>query len=295
MCLSDSCLFSFLDLYYTHRPRQAEYKGKENFHMPNETTNKFSLVDLPEIPNSVDNAFQNLIDKPTKNIGETFANIWFLVFGGLSQMADKKKMKYAMDLEQYKLELEKSISRIPADRKIEPSIQVTAQALENSKYCIEEPELRTMFSSLISNSMNLDYLSDVHPSFAEMIKQMSPLDAQLLKIFKDGPPSGFPICDFHRKADNGTYYVLAENVFVEFQPENPREVSRALTSLSRLGLLSLSQEVYLANDALYKKFETCEFYKNFKDSFPSANITIKKRKATLTPLGNSFVKVCIPD
>lgn len=29
MCLSDSCLFSFFALYYTHRPRQAEYKGKE--------------------------------------------------------------------------------------------------------------------------------------------------------------------------------------------------------------------------------------------------------------------------
>ena len=119
--------------------------------------NKFSLIDLPDIPDSVDNAFKNLTDKPTQNAGQTFGDIWYLVFGSISHAADKKRMKYAQDLENYRQELDQSINSIPEDKKIDPSIQITAQALENSKYCVSSEELRSMFVKLISGTMNKDF------------------------------------------------------------------------------------------------------------------------------------------
>lgn len=54
-----------------------------------ETTNKFSLIDLPDIPDSIDNAFKNLSDSLTKNIGKTFADIWFLVLKHFSDRHEK--------------------------------------------------------------------------------------------------------------------------------------------------------------------------------------------------------------
>lgn len=263
--------------------------------MSEETTNKFCLVDLPNLPPSVDKAFQNLTEKPTKNAGETFGDIWYLVFGGLSHLADKRKLRYAAELEKYKAELDESISSIPPEKKVEPSIQVTAQALENSKYCVEEPELRKMFSALISNSMNCDYAEDIHPSFAEMIKQMSPLDGQILKVFKNGPSNGFPICAYHLSKENGGYRVLAENIFLEIQIEDPFESSKSLTSLSRFGLLSIPSGIYLNNPELYKKFEEHPLYHFFKEHYHNGTVTIEKMKANLTPLGKSFVRSCIPD
>ena len=97
--------------------------------MSNETTNKFSLIGLPDVPDSVDSAVKNLTDETTKNIGQTFGDLWYLVFGGISHAADKRQMKYAADLEQYKKELTNSINEIPKEKKIEPSFQTTAQAL----------------------------------------------------------------------------------------------------------------------------------------------------------------------
>ena len=51
--------------------------------MSNETTNKFSLIGLPDVPDSVDSAVKNLTDETTKNIGQTFGDLWYLVFGGI--------------------------------------------------------------------------------------------------------------------------------------------------------------------------------------------------------------------
>lgn len=137
--------------------------------MSDESTNKIALVNLPDMPESVDNALTNLTDSPTKNAGQTFGDLWYLVFGGISHAADKKRMKYAADLEKYRNELSDAISKIPDDKKMEPSFQVTAQALENSKYCVSSETLRTMFVKLISGSMNQNTESLVHPCFPSIL------------------------------------------------------------------------------------------------------------------------------
>lgn len=263
--------------------------------MSSETTNKFGIIDLSEVPDSVDNAIKNLTNEPTANMGKTFGDIWFLVFGSISQLADKRRMKYAKELENFNAELSNSISKIPAEKKLEPSIQITAQALENSKYCIEEKELRQMFTALITNSMNIDFKADAHPSFAEMIKQMSPLDAEILKIFKNGPKNGFPLCDYRLELIDGGYVTLADQIFLEGSLLDTSSCSLALTSLERFGLLSIPPGTSLRDDSFYKKFEEHPLYQYFQDCYPENKITINRGKVALTILGHSFVKVCIPD
>ena len=86
--------------------------------MSENSQNKLGLINLPELPDSVDNAVKNLTDSPTKNMGETLGDLWYLVFGGISAKADKKRLAYAYDLEQYKNELSQSIEQIPDDKKL---------------------------------------------------------------------------------------------------------------------------------------------------------------------------------
>lgn len=124
---------------------------------------KKSLIDL--VPDSVDNAVKNITDKPTQNIGTTLADIWYLVFGGISQAADKKKLKYSYALQKMEEELKEDISKIPENKLVEPDIQVIAQALEAAKYCVEKEELRHMFVKLITSSLNEDLYDDVHPIY----------------------------------------------------------------------------------------------------------------------------------
>ena len=258
--------------------------------------NKPSFIQLPH---SLDNAVENLTDKPTKSVGATLSDIWFLVFGGISHTAEKKRLEYAADLEKFRLDLEEKTSRIPDEKKIDPSIQVTAQAIDDSKYCVQDSSLRSMFVSLISNSMNSDYASEVHPSFSGMIKQMSCLDGKLLWIFKHGPSEGLPLCDYRKENVDGSFESLVENVFLDMPGYDIHSISRSITSLERFGLLTIPPFIELAPEEgtnnVYQKFENAPLYHELQANYSGSKITICHRKVNLTPLGRSFVKVCIPD
>lgn len=144
---------------------------------------KKSLINL--MPESIDNMIKNVTDKPTQNIGTTLADIWYLVFGSFSHATDMRKLKYSYDLQEFEKELKEKINEIPEDERVEPDIQVIAPALEAAKYCIGKEELRKLFVELISNSIDKYYSKDVHPMFAEIIKQLSSVDALVLKnIYK---------------------------------------------------------------------------------------------------------------
>lgn len=259
--------------------------------MDNKTVN--TLINA-ELPPSVDNALNNLTDKPSLAIGTTFSDIWYLVFGGVSYLAEKKKIAYTHKLELFRKELDDSIKQIPPEKLVEPSIQITAQALENSKYCIESDELRKMFTALISNSMNTDFSKDVHPSFAEILKQMSPLDAVIIKTFKDSSVSGFPICQYKLLRNPG-YRVLLDNVFLAHPNTYPPDNSLSISSLSRLGLLDISYVEWIINEDLYVPFKDHPWYKLLQGEFPNQTVDIQKGLVRLTPLGRSFTRVCVPD
>lgn len=147
--------------------------------------NKKSLIDL--VPDSVDNAIKNITDKPAQNMGTTFADIWYLVFGDISHAADKRRLKYSYALQEFENELKEKISKIPEEKLIEPDMQVTAQALNTAKYCVEKKELREMYANLISSSLNIDTTDFVHPSFSNTINQLTPQDAKLLQKFNRMP------------------------------------------------------------------------------------------------------------
>ena len=123
-----------------------------------------------------------------------------LVFGGISQLAEKRKLKYAKDLEEFKQSLSSKITSIPKENRVEANTQIVMPALENAKYCVEEPSLREMFANLISSSLDIEKQDIVHPSFSDILKTMTPLDAQNLKLIFDNYQ--LPICNIVRTSDS---------------------------------------------------------------------------------------------
>lgn len=137
--------------------------------MSKDITNNFSVLNA-DLPESVDNALKNLTDLPSKNVGQTLSDCWFLVFGGISQLAEKRKLKYAKDLEEFKQSLSSKITSIPKENRVEANTQIVMPALENAKYCVEEPSLREMFANLISSSLDIEKQDIVHRFFFGYIK-----------------------------------------------------------------------------------------------------------------------------
>lgn len=257
-------------------------------------TTKKSLINL-ELPDFVDKAGENLTAPVTTNAGQTFGDICFLVFGGISHLAEKRKLKYAVELEKFKKELDEKINTIPEEKRIEPNMQTVGPALENSKYCVESEEIRKAFANLISRSMNQDYFQYVHPSFADMLKQMSPLDAQNLLLFK--MKKSYPICDVHyEKHDSPGYRTIFHDLFIaNCQQDNYELQAQSISSLLRFGLVNIPATSSLADSTLYDEFETNPIYLALKAGIPEeiGKVTLKRKKIDITLLGEAFIRACL--
>ena len=253
-----------------------------------------------------DSAIKNIAEKPAQSIGTTFNDIWFLIFGGISEKAEKKRLQVAKNIEDFRNELHEKTEQIPNEKRIDPDFQTVSLSLENAKFAINVKEIRDMFSTLVASSMNSDLSDSVHPSFAEMIKQMSPRDAIVAKrvlstatfpvikirkqeksesLFKE---SDFEHFKFSKTGSDHIHHLAAiENI------DDLYDIPPCLNNLERLGLIQISYEQYFTNPIQYTEIQKRLSFQSYevpgKENYEIAYIA---GMITVTPLGRNFASVC---
>ena len=264
-----------------------------------DTENKTVGIEI-NVPECLNEAAGNLANPLTKSVGQTMADIWDIVFGGVGEFAERKRLQHAHKLEQFKAELERKVDSIPPEKLVPPDTQVVAGALSDARYCVEKDELRQMFSNLIAASLNSDTVHDVHPSFSNIIRRMSPFDANILLRFRKD--SQKPIVHFVLNLKSGRTVTLRQNIISsELNSDNLRQESRSLEVLKSLGLIDIDFSRQLADDIEYDAFLTNPLYVALKNDPETVRtihpdytrIECMKGIVSLTDLGKQFLKVCL--
>ena len=122
--------------------------------------------------------------------------------------------------------------------------------------------------NLISSSLSNKYCAYVHPSFSEIIKQMTPLDARNMVIFSK--KSFYPICNYRIYYKDNSFDDYYKNIFLS-NTEETRLVNQAVSvsSLERLGLIEVCFDMIIRNTKrtfsllrilswMIKKSQTCQ-------------------------------------
>lgn len=97
----------------------------------------------------------------------------------------KANALFKYKLKDFKNELEQKLSSIPEKKLVEPDLMIAGPALEALKYTYDKDELRNMYLNLLTSSMNKDIKDKAHPSYVEIIRQLTPLDAKVFKRLQD--------------------------------------------------------------------------------------------------------------
>lgn len=263
----------------------------------------FAPIDLSE---SANNAVKNVTDRPTAEIGQTLGDIWFLIFGGISHQAEKRRIKYAHAIEEYEGNVANKVLSIPEERLKEPDFQVIGQALEDSKYCVENEDVRSLFENLIASSVDKAKEEFVHPSFSGMIKQMSALDAKNMSLYRD--VQQIPIVEYRLVKVNNTFTTIQQNyVLANLDIATVPQQQASFSSLQRFGLIDIDYTVFIPGETVYSDFENTDIMRQIRDfvvptpdggfSRPEDDEVYKEAKivkgrALITPLGENFIKAC---
>ncbi len=224
--------------------------------------------------------------------GQVLDDMMTLVgFEKLHEVAEKKRAMREQNIKEYKNSIATEIAKIQEENIQEPPLSIVGPALEASKYYVEEDELRSMFATLIASSMDKSKEDKTHPSFVEIIKQLSTLDAKILLSFKNS--HSHPIGKLIEERPNG-YFVIVDNFYLHETIENYYlpDISASVSNLTRLGLIEITDQEIIKSE-YFMNNKTVTSYINSRINIDKSVLKMKSKRLDVTPYGKNFIWSCI--
>lgn len=191
--------------------------------------------------------------------------------------------------------LEKKLQNKDVEDIVAPESYIAVPALQAISYSMDNEVLRNMYANLLANSMDINFKDSVHPSFVDIIKQMSPNDA---KIYKEIYLSKVrPIMDLSMSIDNsGQNDYLYDITWIDsFDYET---IAVCISNLVRMGLIEIDNGSSYTVDSNYDLIRNKNEYIQYKqkyDNVPNVKISESKHFIKITALGKLFYTICVKD
>lgn len=206
------------------------------------------------------------------------------------------KQEYSLQ-ETDKLLAEK-LKNIPVEKITTPEGYVGVPALQAIAYSMDSEELRELYANLLASAMDTDMKDKAHPSFVELIKQMSPNDAIVFKIIYEAPVA--PVVDLCIRAEpkDGDRGGDFEHVFnITWIKNIPYEkVLISLDNLLRLGLIEIPFGLSYAHKENYEIVKSNPEYTLLRQKLEELNrgsIKVDEKVIRKTALADSFYETCV--
>lgn len=237
-----------------------------------------------DIAKSTIKSIGNIISLPFKAIDAALTPI--------KKWIDKKNFNYEKTREL----LAEKLKNTNETQIVEPEAYVAVPALQQLSYSYDSEDLRQLYANLLASSMIEDTKWNVHPSFVEIIKQLSPADARAMNVINN--PEYLTVMTLAiREIKTDTYINLIKNYSVDLIGLYPddQQLSSSLENLQRLGLININYNVMVRPDSKYEPYETDPLFSKIRDYFKDNKeneMAYKKGLIELTDFGISFCKIC---
>lgn len=281
----------------------------------------------PMLMSAFSGALGGLMTKAFDGPLNSVQDVWFATVGyKTALLRQKAEERNKLQIEAYAKDIASEVAKIPENSIKEPDYSILGPAFEASTYYVNNETVRGMFAKLVASSVDKRKENVTRSAFVEFIKQMSIIDAGLLK--KLAPMNSAPIANLQTlfPGDGNTPF-KSEIVSMDF--ENNLVIRKSLPSaiinLDRMGLIKVDYSSwknlfnydenfkqtpeYMELDANIKQ-EHVKYSKTLDDiktfhvnvkpgAIPTLEKIIKtkasigKGQMFLTNLGEDFISVCL--
>ena len=155
-------------------------------------------------------------------------------------------------------ELATRAAHIPDEAIKSPLPSVALPAMQGLGWSLEEPDLKEMYLNLLVTATDGRHPERAHPSFADIIKQLSATEAQSLLLALGVPKATFAIAQLRASMQDapGAFGVIVDNLFEPFDGvlrDRFEDESEGvwIANWERLGLLTTSYSQRIAAAEAY--------------------------------------------
>lgn len=233
------------------------------------------------------------------------------------------KEKVDFSIAKTKEELKTRLDQIPKSQLRQPPTYMVASIMPNLVVYADYEYLRKMFINLLASSMDSEKETTAHPSFNEIIKNLSPLDAKILtsEIFQN---DSFPVYDFRYQKDTIARIVVKGcpldffspttgvpliknfiNVLDQLPIEEISQIDASIENLRYLGVIEVEDDRHWTSSQLYErdisavetikeKLEEIVRTKGSKvDGVSNPVVAVRPKCGRITIRGRNFLNTCL--
>lgn len=248
-----------------------------------------------------------------------------LVSGMVNRFLDTKNKRFQRNTQKLIELADKEIAGLPPEKISEPDGRLILLLLQLN--CVTDDELlRGYFAKLLASSMKIETQTVAHISFANILSQLSPAEALLMKstsVLRDNNPVAR--ISYQKRADRDEQHVgiygkdykgqtFADNdLFFEFfkgevmlshvtlfdRDLPPKQMSFLLANLMRLNLIEVNYNLQVEAEN-YKGFKRTELFDEFEQEIKfkgkmKADFHLVYNAGVILPTeyGRAFYKVCV--
>lgn len=258
------------------------------------------LEDVKEVITGTDNLLTEVYKDGLSKSVQAAGNIVALPLEAIDAALSEAKLWVAerqYNFEKTKKLLAQKFDGVDPKDIVPPENYVAVPALQQISYCFDSNELRNMYANLLASSMKIQTKWEVHPAFVDIIKQLTPDEAKLLKILQGSSDDIFPVLEIMEKSSDGELVLILSGYtdIGESILESPQNICAYIDNLERLKLIEIDMSKRVFDDSVYEHIKQTDYVKDMikRGNFTNENLIFVKGHFHVTAFGGQFIKVCI--
>lgn len=192
--------------------------------------------------------------------------------------------------------LEQKLKNVDEEKIVSPESYVAVPAIQAISYSMNSDELRNLYANLLAKAMVISTKDEVHPSFVEIIKQMSPLDSIIFKEIMQRQVN--PILYLTMENSDGAFNTFMTNV-TDINLASQNLISVSIDNLARMKLIQIPEDGFYTNDKIFDSIFETDYYKKQKEIHPKTvdgfKFSYVKKMIEKTNLGKLFYEICVKE
>ena len=192
--------------------------------------------------------------------------------------------------------IRKKIEATPAERLTEPEPYVVVPAIQQLGYSHSSEELRELYANLIVSSMDVEKKGLVHPAFVDILKKLTPDEANIIQYFKGRDFIEYlDLRAYIKEEEGGGFRTIADHKTLLsdevnfFMPDNELAY---LQNLVCLGILKDCEGTFTVIEDNYKLIENKLGLESLRNQYvPEQFSSIRSEKSfyQVTDFGRNFI------